>query len=123
MVLAAVGVAREAGVAAVPQWPWRKPRPGLDAYGRSDVWHAAAAGDVAAVTRALRRGSDPTAADKDGFTGLFGIRGGIKIFMDAATGVPVLITGELPVPVIGKLDLYVRLKSYSRTPEGFAPLR
>ncbi len=62
-------------------------------------------------------------ADKDGFTGLFGIRGGIKIFMDAGTGVPVLITGELPVPVIGKLDLYVRLQSYRGTPEGFAPVR
>ena len=62
-------------------------------------------------------------ADKDGFAGLFGIRGGIKIFMDADTGVPVLITGELPVPVIGKLDLYVRLQSYRGTSGGFGPVR
>ena len=61
------------------------------------------------------------ARDEDGFTGLFGIRGSIRIFMDAATGVPVLITGELPVPVIEDLDLYIKLKSATGTPAGFVP--
>ena len=58
--------------------------------------------------------------DKAGFAGLFGIRGTIRIWMDAATGVPVLISGELPVPVIKDLDLYIKLKSASGTPAGFA---
>jgi len=61
-------------------------------------------------------------SDKDGFAGLFGIRGTIQIWMDAATGVPVLITGELPVPVIQTLDLYIKLRSSNGTPAGFAPV-
>jgi hypothetical protein len=49
------------------------------------------------------------ARDKGDFAGLFGIKGTIHIWMDAAAGVPVQITGDLPVPVIGKLDVNVRL--------------
>jgi hypothetical protein len=61
--------------------------------------------------------------DKKGFQGLFGIQGSIKIWMEAATGVPVMISGELPVPVIKTLDLNVRLKSYRGTTPKFAPAR
>ena len=57
--------------------------------------------------------------DKDGFSGLFGIRGTIRIWMDAATGVPVMITGELPVPVVKSLELEVKLKSHRGAPPGF----
>jgi hypothetical protein len=57
------------------------------------------------------------------FEGLFGIQGTIKIWMDAATGIPVLISGELPVPVIQSLDLNVKLRSYKGTPKSFAPAR
>ena len=61
--------------------------------------------------------------DKDGFAGLFGIRGTIKIWMEASTGVPVMITGELPVPVIKTLDLYVKLASSRGTVPGFLPVK
>jgi hypothetical protein len=62
-------------------------------------------------------------ADGRTFEGLFGIHGTIQIWMDAATGVPVLISGSLPVPVLGDLDVRVELKSYRGTPAGFAPVR
>jgi hypothetical protein len=61
--------------------------------------------------------------DKKGFQGLFGIQGSIKIWMEATTGVPVLISGELPVPVIKTLDLNIKLSSYRGTPPAFLPLR
>jgi len=54
----------------MPQWPWRKPRPGMDEYGRSPLWHAAMRGDLAGIAAQLRGGADPTAADKDGYTAL-----------------------------------------------------
>ena len=54
----------------MPQWPWRKPRPGVDDYGRSPLWHHAARGDRAGVLADLRAGLDPTAADKDGYSSL-----------------------------------------------------
>jgi hypothetical protein len=61
--------------------------------------------------------------DKKGFQGLFGIEGSIKIWMEATTGVPVLIAGELPVPVIRTLDLNIKLSSYRGTVASFAPMR
>ena len=61
--------------------------------------------------------------DKKGFQGLFGIQGSIRIWMEASTGVPVLISGELPVPVIKTLDLNIKLSSYRGTAAGFVPLR
>jgi len=54
----------------MPQWPWRNPRPGVDDYGRSPLWHHAAVGDIAAVRADLANGLDPTAADKDGYSSL-----------------------------------------------------
>jgi hypothetical protein len=61
--------------------------------------------------------------DKNGFQGLFGIQGSIKIWMEVASGVPVMISGELPVPVIKTLDLNVKLKSYRGTTPRFTPVR
>jgi ankyrin repeat protein len=54
----------------MPQWPWKKQRPGVDEYGRSEVWHLAANGDVVGSRKAIQAGADPTAADKDGFSAL-----------------------------------------------------
>ncbi len=59
--------------------------------------------------------------DEKGFQGLFGIQGSIRIWMDSATGVPVTITGELPVPVVHTIELNIRLKSYRGTPPSFQP--
>ena len=54
----------------MPQWPWRKPRPGVDEYGRSPLWYHVADGDITALRRDLKAGLNSTAADKDGFTAL-----------------------------------------------------
>jgi ankyrin repeat protein len=54
----------------MPSWPWRKPRPGVDAYGRSPLWYAAMDGDLKALERLLKAGADPTASDKDGYGAL-----------------------------------------------------
>jgi ankyrin repeat protein len=54
----------------MPSWPWRKPRPGVDAYGRSPLWYAAMDGDLKALERLLKGGADPTASDKDGYGAL-----------------------------------------------------
>jgi hypothetical protein len=60
--------------------------------------------------------------DKDGFSGLFGIRGTIKIWFEEKTGVPVMISGELPVPVIKHLDVNVKLAAHHGTPPEFQPI-
>jgi hypothetical protein len=51
-----------------------------------------------------------------GFEGLFGIRGTLQIWVEVETGVPVLIAGELPVPVLGSLDVRVELESSRGAP-------
>jgi hypothetical protein len=43
--------------------------------------------------------------------------------MDVETGVPVLISGELPVPVLKTLEVNVKLDRFRGTPPKFAPLR
>lgn len=59
------------------------------------------------------------------FQGLFGLQGSIQIWLEANTGVPVLIEGELPVPLpfVDKLDVRVRLKSAKGTPPEFRAVR
>lgn len=57
------------------------------------------------------------------FEGLFGIRGALRIWLEMETGVPVLIEGELPVPVLGSLDVRVELKSSRGTPRAFTNSR
>jgi hypothetical protein len=58
----------------------------------------------------------------EGFEGMFGIRGKIQIWMEARSGVPVLIEGEIPVPVLGGLDVQVELARYRGTPPVFGPV-
>ncbi|MBK7645236.1 MAG: DUF3108 domain-containing protein [Planctomycetes bacterium] len=61
---------------------------------------------------------------KDGFEGLFGLKGTIQVWLDAKTGVPVQIQGEFPIKLLAsKLDVYVQLKSFQGAPAGFAPVR
>lgn len=55
----------------------------------------------------------------EGFQGLFGIQGSIRMWFEAASGVPVLISGTLPVPVLGDLDVRVELARFSGTPDAF----
>jgi hypothetical protein len=57
--------------------------------------------------------------DAKSFSGLFGIRGDIRIWMEEKTGVPVVIQGDLPVPVLGKLEVDVELKKFAGTPRTF----
>lgn len=61
--------------------------------------------------------------DGEGFQGLFGIQGSIAIWVHSKTGVPVLISGTLPVPVLGDLDVRVELTKFTGTVEGFGPVR
>ena len=61
--------------------------------------------------------------DSGKFEGMFGIRGTLQIWVEAHTGVPVLIQGELPVPVLGSLDVRVELQQAHGTPAEFAPAR
>jgi hypothetical protein len=55
------------------------------------------------------------------FEGLFGIRGAVNIWVHALTGVPVLISGVVPLGPL-KLDTAVTLSGYQGTPPTFAPL-
>jgi hypothetical protein len=59
------------------------------------------------------------------FQGLFGIQGSIHIWLESHSGVPVLIEGELPVPLplVDKLDVRVRLKSAKGVPDGFRAVK
>ena len=60
---------------------------------------------------------------KDGFEGLFGLKGTIKVWLDAKTGVPVQIQGEFPIKLISSsIDVYVQLKGYKGAPKGFGPV-
>lgn len=54
----------------MPRWPKQHPRPGIDAYGRTELWWLAFSGDLAGVRRQLRAGADPNAGDDVGYTPL-----------------------------------------------------
>jgi hypothetical protein len=77
------------------------------------------------LTAGLEAGEPEAEGDSGKFQGLFGIQGAIRIWFDARSGVPVLIQGELPIPVplVGDLDLSVRLKKHSGAPGGFASVK
>lgn len=61
-------------------------------------------------------------ANPEDFKGLFGIHGTVSIWFDTRTGVPVRISGTVPLGPI-TLDARVELASYRGTPDGFAPVK
>ena len=79
------------------------------------------AGRFACVEIELASSVPPGEPVKDErFQGLFGLQGSIRIFAQEASGVPVLIRGEFPVPVLGDLDVSVELTRYRGTAPSFA---
>ena len=60
-------------------------------------------------------------AKPEDFQGLFGIHGTVSIWFDTKTGVPVLISGSVPMGPF-TLNAEVQLASYRGTPAGFAPV-
>jgi uncharacterized protein len=54
----------------MPIWPKRKPRPGVDQYGRAALWYRALEGDTAGVQSEIASGADPSAGDDAGYTPL-----------------------------------------------------
>lgn len=76
-------------------------------------------------TEILLQSTRPESEPDDGerFAGLFGIRGDLHIWMESATGVPVMIAGDLPVGGIMELGVDVRLSSFQGTPPAFQPLQ
>lgn len=53
------------------------------------------------------------------FSGLFGIKGALKIWLHQETGVPVLIEGDVPVGGIMDLHASIKLQSFRGTPTSF----
>ena len=54
----------------MPVWPKKQPRDGVDMYGRSLAWHAAADGDVASIQSHYAAGENLSAGDDTGLTPL-----------------------------------------------------
>ena len=54
----------------MPTWPKRKPRPGVDEYGRAALWHRAAEGNIEGVQFEIAAGANPNAGDDPGYTPL-----------------------------------------------------
>jgi len=54
----------------MPEWPKKKPRPGIDRYGHTPLWHRAFKGDLEGVRSAIKAGADPNIADDVGYTPL-----------------------------------------------------
>lgn len=61
-------------------------------------------------------------AKPEDFKGLFGIHGTVSIWFDTRTGVPVRISGSVPLGPF-TLDARVELASYRGTPAGFGPVK
>ena len=57
------------------------------------------------------------------FSGLFGIRGALQIWLHEGTGVPVLIEGDVPLGDLLELHVSVRLAKHRGTPEAFQGVR
>ena len=75
---------------------------------------------VTLKTERLYPDDHPKEAD-EGFSGPFGLRGNIQLWVDEKSGVPVLIAGTLPAGPID-IDIEIRLESFEGTPVGFAAL-
>ncbi|HTF90659.1 MAG TPA: DUF3108 domain-containing protein [Planctomycetota bacterium] len=82
------------------------------------------AGKFDAVQVELRTGppEGTPAGESTKFEGLFGIHGTISIWMDAISGVPVQIEGQVPAGPVD-LDVTIILVKASGTPSSFTPLR
>jgi ankyrin repeat protein len=48
---------------AMPRWPKRKERPGMDRYGRTPLWYHCFNGDLEAASEAIAAGADPSFGD------------------------------------------------------------
>lgn len=55
------------------------------------------------------------------FEGPFGLRGNIVLWMEAQTGIPVVISGTMPM-LLGEIEVDIRLDSAENTPPEFVPL-
>ena len=62
---------------------------------------------------------DVQESDDEEFSGPFGIKGDIRLWVEESTGVPVVIAGTLPAGPL-EIDLDIRLTSFEGCPEGFA---
>lgn len=63
------------------------------------------------------------AGGSNNFSGLFGIKGALKIWLHEGSGIPVLIEGDVPVGDIVDLHANVRLTKFRGTPPSFRSLR
>jgi ankyrin repeat protein len=52
------------------RWPKRHPRPGVDDYGRTTLWYAAANAHIERLNEAIHAGEDPSVGDDVGYTPL-----------------------------------------------------
>jgi hypothetical protein len=59
------------------------------------------------------------------FQGLFGIQGKLPIWLEASSGVPVLIEGDLPVPIplVDSVHVQVQLKHVKNVPPTFKTVK
>jgi|GEM_PF-953874 len=79
--------------------------------------------EVHLTTRLLTKLGEPVEPDPDdeGFTGPFGIRGQIRLFVERTTGVPIAVSGTLPAGPI-EIGIDIRLDGFEGTPPEFVPL-
>lgn len=78
--------------------------------------------DAVEVVLITQRHAGDEPGDSDRFEGLFGMHGAIHIWVDAQTGIPVRVVGDVPLGPFN-IGCDVRLASYRGTPAEFAPLR
>lgn len=67
--------------------------------------------------------ADTKDEEKKEFSGLFGIKGALQIWLHEGTGVPVLIEGDVPLGSLIDLHVSVRLAKFRGTPEAFKRTR
>ena len=54
----------------MPRWPKRNPRPGIDEYGRTNLWYESSKGNLEGVKKELKDGADPNLGDDVNYTPL-----------------------------------------------------
>jgi Protein of unknown function (DUF3108) len=80
-----------------------------------------AARPVSLTTSPWRPAGSEQPVEPAEFSGPFGIRGDIQLWVEANTGVPILIQGNLPAGPIN-IDIAIRLEKHSGTPDNFKNL-